>query len=531
MSSLHFFDLPTELIIKTLADLSVVDLRNCEATNNRFLSGLIRDSASLQYGVEKQLACVEDTPYSRCNNSLVDRAQNLRLRQRAWLEFSCTRSRTITVDRVGTNVYELESDIYFLAGIAGPVSGLSQEIEYVHLPASQVPEDTRSGWEHLEIGRPVVDFTAAVDEHNLIAVVTYTPHRSDSHILSVDVVLLELATRKHHQLARKPVIHVHDVDTFRNVPETVIDIAGDHLLLAIIYDDEAKDLNLLYIFDWKSGMPRMDPVAISNVGVTFLAEDTILLTKGNSNSLDVFRIPRAGEAVIQIHSFHLPPLIPPYCVTSAVCKGTPNCMGANSHPTPASRRRYTSDFEKSLIVVTFQITVDDDDDDDGEEFLFVFLRNELMDMFENRTNDTEHSSTDWPLWGPPLTRWLNMGRRNFHMSYGRRFVWTSADGPGDYQPIHILDFNPDAAILAREINRLPPTAAIRVVTHDEATFTRCQAFQNPVVSRLPYVETVSTECFTYPSIAISDDKILGFKFSDSGDFVVQSVDVLQFGPP
>ncbi|KAJ7619845.1 hypothetical protein DFH06DRAFT_1482871 [Mycena polygramma] len=459
MSSLHFFDLPTELIIKTLAELSVVDLRNCEATNNRFLSGLIRDSASLQYGVEKQLACVEDTPYSLRNNSLVERAQNLRLRQRAWLEFSCTHIRTITVDHVGTNLYELESDIYFLAGVEGPVSGLSQAIEYVRTSASQVPEDTRSDWEHLEIGRPVVDFSAAIDEHNLMAVVTYTPHRSDTHMLSVDIVL--------------------------------------------------------------------DPVAISNVGVTFLAEDTILLTNGNGNSLDVYRIPRAGEAAIEIHSFHLPPLIPPYCVTSAICKGSPGCLGANSHPTPASRRRYTSDFEKSLIVVSFEITVDDDDD--GEEFLFVFLRNELMDMFENTTN-TGHS-TDWPLWGPSLTRWLHMGRRNYHMSYGRRFVWMSADGPGDSQPIYVLDFNPDTVTLVRALNSIPSTAAIRVVTHDEVTVTRCQAFQSPVQSRLPYVETVSTEYFTYPSIAINDDKILGFKFTDPDDFVVQSIDVLQFGPP
>ncbi|KAJ7619858.1 hypothetical protein DFH06DRAFT_1341938 [Mycena polygramma] len=525
MSGLHFFDLPTELIIKTLTELSVVDLRNCEATNNRFLSGLIRDSASLQYGVEKKLACIDDTPYSLWNNSLVDRARNLRLRRRAWLEFSCIHTRSITVDHAATSLYELESDIYFLAGVGGRVSGLSNAIKYVHIPASEVPKGTGSDWEHLEIGRPVVDFAAAIDAHNLMAVVTYTPHRSDNYMLSVDIVLVDFSTRKHHQLARKPVIHVHDVETFRNVPGTVIDIAGDHLLLAIIYDDEAKDLNLLYIFDWKFGIPRMasiDPVAISDTGATFLAEDTILLPNGKGNSLDVYRIPRTGEAAIQIHSFHLPPLMPSYCVTSAICKDSPTCSQATS----ATRRRYTSDFEKSLVVVSFDITVDDDDE--GEQFLFVFLRNEFMDMLEDRTN-TGHSSTEWPLWGRSLTRWLDMSGTNYHMSHGRRFVWISNEGD-DLQPIYVLDFNPDAVTLAREMNTISPTAAIHVVPRHEVKITRYHAFQGLVESTLPYVETVSREDFTYHSVAINEDNILGFKFTDSDDFAVKSIDVLQFGP-
>ncbi|KAJ7603891.1 hypothetical protein DFH06DRAFT_1392564 [Mycena polygramma] len=469
MSGLHFFDLPTELIIKTLTELSVVDLRNCEATNNRFLSGLIRDSASLQYGVEKKLACIDDTPYSLWNNSLVDRARNLRLRRRAWLEFSCIHTRSITVDHAATSLYELESDIYFLAGVGGRVSGLSNAIKYVHIPASEVPKGTGSDWEHLEIGRPVVDFAAAIDAHNLMAVVTYTPHRSDNYMLSVDIVLVDFSTRKHHQLARKP-----------------------------------------------------DPVAISDTGATFLAEDTILLPNGKGNSLDVYRIPRTGEAAIQIHSFHLPPLMPSYCVTSAICKDSPTCSQATS----ATRRRYTSDFEKSLVVVSFDITVDDDDE--GEQFLFVFLRNEFMDMLEDRTN-TGHSSTEWPLWGRSLTRWLDMSGTNYHMSHGRRFVWISNEGD-DLQPIYVLDFNPDAVTLAREMNTISPTAAIHVVPRHEVKITRYHAFQGLVESTLPYVETVSREDFTYHSVAINEDNILGFKFTDSDDFAVKSIDVLQFGP-
>ncbi|KAJ7619853.1 hypothetical protein DFH06DRAFT_1482875 [Mycena polygramma] len=523
MSGLHFFDLPTELIIKTLAELSVVDLRNCEATNNRFLSGLIRDSASLQYGVEKQLACVEDTPHSRRNNSLVERAQNLRLRQRAWLEFTYKYTRTITVDHAASELCELVSDIYFVVKGGVHVSGLSNAIKYARIQSPQDSEDIDSEFAHIEIGRPVVDFAAAIEEHNLMAVVTY-----DIHMLSVDIVLLDFPTGRHHRLAIKPVIHVHDVEAFLNIPHTTVDVAGDNLTLAIIYDNEAKDLNLLHIFDWKLGIPRM-AIAISHVGATFLAEDTILLPNGKGNSLDIYRVPRIGQAAV-IHSFHLPPLLPSYSVTSAICKGSPACLGANSHATPTSPGRYTSDFEKSLIVVSFDITVDDDDE--GEQFLFVFLRNEFMDVLEDRTN-RGHSFTEWSLWGPSHTRWLNMyriGTGNFYsMSYGRRFVWISDDGD-DLQPIRILDFNPDAVNLVAGIEGQTPTAAIHVVPRHEVSFTRYHAFQSPVESTLPYVETISMEDFTYHCVAINEDNILGFKFDESNNFAVQSIDVLQFGP-
>ncbi|KAJ6506178.1 hypothetical protein C8R47DRAFT_1192156 [Mycena vitilis] len=530
MSGVQFLDLPTELIIKTLGELSVVDLCNCEATDNRFLSCLIRDSASLQYGMEKQLACVEDTPHSRRTNSLADRAQNLCLRQRAWLEFSCTRTRTIPVDNVASDMCELVSDIYFVVKGPAHVSGRSRVIKYVRIQSLRASEDPDPEFGHIEIGRPVVDFVAAIEEHNLMAVVTYTPHRSDTQMMSVDIVLLDFPSGKHHRLAVEPLIHVHDVEVSRAVPTTTIDVAGDHLALSIIYDDEAKELNMLHIFDWKSGISQMEPVAISHLGATFLAEDTILLPNGQGNSLDIYRISRTNRAAI-IHSFHLPPLMPSYTVTSAICKGYPTCLGANSRATAASRGRYISDFEKSLMVVSFYIK--EDDDDEGEQFLFVFLRNEFMHVLEDRTS-TGHSSTEWFLWGPLITRWLDMyriGSGNFYsMSYGRRFVWISDYGD-DLQPIRLLDFNPDAVNLVAEIRGQTPRAVIHVVPRHEPTVTRYHAFQSPVESTLPYVETISPEDFEYHRVAMNEDNIVGFKFfDDPNNLAIQSIDVLEFGP-
>ncbi|KAJ7616712.1 hypothetical protein DFH06DRAFT_1365315 [Mycena polygramma] len=495
MSGLHFLDLPTELIIKALAELSVFDLRNCEATNNRFLSGLIRDSASLH------------AP-----------GWTLRINTLA----------TVTV-KPAADSWKLVSDIYFMAGDRGPISGLSDVITYAHIQSPQACTDANPEWKHIEIGQPVVDFAAAIDEHNLMAVVTYTPHDSDTHMLSVDIVLLDFSTGKPHRLAIKAVIHVHDAETFRNVPEMTIDIAGNHLLLATLYDDEAKDLNLLYIFDWESGLPRMARSSCNLECWCYIPRRRYnTVTKRHrqlvGNLSDTTYRGRRDYPLLPSS-----PLVPSYCVTSIICKGSPSCLGSNSHATPASRRRYTSDFKKSLVVVSFEITVDDDDE--GERFLFVFLRNEFMDMLEDRTN-RGHFFTEWFLWGRPLTRWLNMNRIGaghfYSMSYGRRFVWISDDGD-DLQPIWVLDFNPDAVNLVAEIKGQTPRAVIYVIPRSEVSLTRYHAFQSPIESTLPYVETISPENFSYHCVAMNEDNLLGITFDDSNNFAVQAVDILQFG--
>ncbi|KAJ6555837.1 hypothetical protein B0H19DRAFT_1151320 [Mycena capillaripes] len=520
-SRLDFLDLPTELIVKILGYLPAADLWRCEDTNNRFLGDLIRDSAALQYGVEKQLACIEDTPYSLRSYSIVDRAKNLRLRLRAWLNFTCNHVRTITVDHTAVDLYDVASDIYFLGGVQVGITGMSDQIKYARIPALDVPQET--DWEHIDIGRLVVDFAVAIEEHNLMAIVTYSPHQNNPNMSSVDIILLDFSTQKHHRLANQPIIHVHDVNSFLEEPLTTIEIAGDHLLFVIKYSEAiAADLNKLHIYNWKMGISRT---------AIFLAEDIILMPNGATNTLDVHQVQPAGQVAI-IHSFDLPPLSPGYSIPSIFCKGSPHSVGSASNAKPWSRRRYTSNFEKSLIMVFFDVTLDENDDD--AEFLFVFLRNSFIRILHKR-QAAGHSSTSWRMWGPHLTRWLNRGKMGagglFNMSYGRRFVWIPHRAHETPQPIHILDFNPDTVTLAEE-NGEPTestTATIRVVKMNEMTVIPYRAFQMPVISRLPYVETVSTQNFHYHCVAINEDNILGLRFTNAEDRQVQSIEVLQFG--
>ncbi|KAJ6448556.1 hypothetical protein C8R47DRAFT_1267689 [Mycena vitilis] len=491
-------------------------IMDCSPAFGDVLSALIRDSASLQYGVEKQLACVEDTANSRRTNSLLSRANHLHLLQHAWLNFTYTHVRTLTIDCdvADANFHNLVSDVYALDGAPGPVLGLSTEIVYTRIPMPSDCGDTSPAWEHLAIGQPVADFFAAIDDYNLIAVATC------KSVLSVDIRLLDFSTGKPHDLAKMPVIRVHEFENTRSVPITGMTVAGEHVLLTTIYDGDTTDLNMLHVFNWKTGI-TVGMVSTSDVEATFLAEDLILLSNRKGNSLDIYHVSPDSEAEM-VHSVSLPPLMPSYSVTSLACNSSPNCLGSISR----SRRRYTSDFEKSLLVVSFRIAPGGYEDEE-EEFLFVFLRNDFMDMLQNRRK-AGHAFTRWPLWGPELTRWLNVATTSDHMSYGRRFAWIPQSANNTPQPIHVLDFNPTAAALTQKCNH-SLTATSRTVTHREVTIIRSPAFQTPVTSTLPYVETVSRAKFTYHCVEIHEDNILGcsLKFTDSDAF--RSIDILHIG--
>lgn len=82
---MHFLDVPSEIIILILQEIPIVNLGSCVQTNNRLLRATIVDSLVLRYGAAKQMACVEDTPYSVERYCLSERLEHLQDTQRAWL--------------------------------------------------------------------------------------------------------------------------------------------------------------------------------------------------------------------------------------------------------------------------------------------------------------------------------------------------------------------------------------------------------------------------------------------------------------
>ncbi|KAJ7150550.1 hypothetical protein C8R43DRAFT_1236243 [Mycena crocata] len=527
----QFLGLPPELLILILKDLDASDLRSCLKTNNRFLNSLVKGSLALLYGAAKQLACVEETQYFLTNYQLRDRSDFLRRLQHSWLDFTPTLIRTLTVGHDGDDILEFAWQFFFLAGPRDPHIFMSTSLKYAKISTVDRPHDDE--WEHIEIGKPILDFTTAIQEHNLIAAVTYSPHLlNPAELASVDIVLLDFETQKHHALAAKPVIHVHDVELLFGLPEVTMEISGDHFLLSIGYADiEDSDADALIIYDWKSGRRIMIPVASDDIGATFLADDSLLVANHGDNALDIYNIPSVGTATLA-HSFLLPSLGPDYCVTSLLSKSGTNTLSSMSHcstPPSCSRQRYTNTPEDSIIVVSLQIGVRDaDNDDDDESFTFVFHRSSLLRGLRHHT-ESARKTTPWYMWGPPVTRWFDARTMPSDLFIradlnGQRLAWLSRDTPC---PIHVLNFNPAtlSAVLAQQERPTPAQS----VTQSSASIISHPAFLDPVSSYLPYVETVSAQNFSYGILAMDEEHILGITFDNSTPWPPRSIDVLHFG--
>lgn len=160
--------LPLELITLILQELPVRDICRCEQTN-RYLRAVCQTPV-LRYWKAKKRASVEDTRYSLRNHNLLDCAQFLAHHQRAWLHFTCTNVRAIPVSHPA-DIYDCASDMFFLGGVPDPVTSMSTSLKYTRI---QSPDAAQvDNWTHFEVGRPVVDFATAIEEHNLAAVVTW----------------------------------------------------------------------------------------------------------------------------------------------------------------------------------------------------------------------------------------------------------------------------------------------------------------------------------------------------------------------
>ncbi|KAJ7817983.1 hypothetical protein B0H14DRAFT_3740968 [Mycena olivaceomarginata] len=376
--------LPVELITLILQELPARDICRCEQTN-RYLRAVCQTPV-VRYWKAKNRASVEDTRYSLRNHNLLDCARYLAHHQRAWLHFTCTNVRAIPVSH-SAGIYDCASDMFFVGGVPEPVTSMLTSLKYTRI---QSPDAAQvDNWTHFEVGRPVVDFATAIEEHNLTAMVTCSSHENDPTWFSVDILFLDFDTQKHHALATHPLLHVRDTQVQENqaLPdiEVTIHIAGDTACLAI--------LNMLYIYDWKLGTVRIEPVPVSSIGITFLAADTILVTNGQDNCLNLYRIATDGTAKM-VHSLLLPTLQSPYFIVSCICTGGgANCMESTSLPKVPlwNSRRYTANSADSIVFV--QLGIAHHANLPGFDDLgFLFHRSTLLSFLARRMETREQTT-------------------------------------------------------------------------------------------------------------------------------------------
>ncbi|KAJ7150551.1 hypothetical protein C8R43DRAFT_1128024 [Mycena crocata] len=419
-----------------------------------------------------------------------------------------------------------------------PFSRISTSIKYAPILLAESPDD--NDWEHIEVGKPILDFAVSIQEHNLVAAVIYSPHHvSPAELASVDIILLDFLTQKQHRLAIQPVIHVSNVD-LSDMPDVAIEIAGDHLLLNIGYLVGGIPIDSLLVYDWKSGHQTTIPaIADIPVGATFLAHGSFLVPNSQDNSLDIYRIPSIGDATL-IHSFLLPPIGPDSFMNSFVCTGGTNalCSVSRCSAPTGSLKRYISKPEVSVIMASVEICVYSPDGEDvmsSEMFTFVFHRSSLVGGLRQRSQ-LEQRITPWDLWGPALTRWFD--RRTMASQFltrsdanGQRVAWLSRDTPC---LLHVLDFNPAtlSAVLAQQ-EKDRPTPTVHAVNESSPPNLDPSPSQHGSGSiSLELLDPVYSSNrleFSYDGITMDEEHIIGITFAESNSLLPPSIDVLRFG--
>ncbi|KAJ7044238.1 hypothetical protein C8F04DRAFT_1070007 [Mycena alexandri] len=522
-AQLELLDLPPELILACLLHLSFHDLNSCLRCGNRLLHDIIANSVLLRYRREQELAGVEENPFFRSTSGISDRLADLRNREENWLGFSPRSTRAIPLDFESGGIYDLASDIYLVGNTADPTTGLCTAIKYVYTsPGSDLPE-----WREISAGRSIIDFGTALEEHDLIAIVTYTPHDSNPQMASIDALLFHLSTGAPHSLANNPTIHIHDVERHRGRPGISIEISGDVLALSLLYwEYEERDLDVLQLFDWKSGASRMTPLSIYNTGLVFITEHIIAVPNCLEAKLDILIIPPAKDDNTVprfVYSLLLPSMKPDMWVHSFQCRGAPNPRAGLNRFT---RARFLPRPQDAILLFILHIG----NDDVATNHMFVlhrlsFLR--LLDVCAKHANSSG-LILEWPSWGPVCTRWLNansLSMQYITTTVGQRMVTIANSAPDQPAPIHVLSFNAEdvEAQRLRKDESIGPHATVRVV---EEGGLQLEPFEDTILSLIPFVETRSRELFDYNAVLINDENIVGARF---GARHVESLHVHHFG--
>ncbi|KAK7046238.1 hypothetical protein R3P38DRAFT_2607120 [Favolaschia claudopus] len=509
-----FLQLPSELILACLETLPLTDLDSC-ANCNRLLHEIITKSVLLHYRREQARAGVGENPSVASNLVISDRLDKLHRRESNWLNFEPLSTHAIPIDFATTGLYDLTSDAYFVGDTADPNTRMCTAIKYIRT----APGETQ--WRTVDGGKPIIDFGTSLEEHDLIALVTYTIHDRNPLMSSVDISLLKFSTGAPHPLAAQPVLHVHDVEVVRHRPGISIEIVGDTLALSMVYwSFELRDMDVLYLFNWKLGTPCMDPVPVYNTGMIFLTEGMLVLPNSYDESLDVLYIPSDPvEEPLLLHSFHLPELMHDTSIRSFQCRGSPNPRTTTTSPSSASFVPRTWD---ALLMFSLQVG----NHTTFSDHLLIVDRPRFFGAIQNAREENPEG-VEWDDWGPDCCRWLNaqeLSTQYITTTSGRRMVTIAHDAFERPAPITIMDFNPSSVrahwhlgVVERE------KATSRVV---EASTQHLELFARPIASGLPYLEIVSKERFDYGAVLINDENVIGTRF---GDATVASLDVLHFG--
>ncbi|KAJ3495767.1 hypothetical protein NLJ89_g10576 [Agrocybe chaxingu] len=480
--------------------LRLLDLHRCRRVCH-LLKDTIDGSLHLQYQMQLELAGMRNNPNSKA--CVTSRLELLKTREKAWRTFDWSFVTNITVPCQSSGVYDLTPSAYLLGKTLSGDVFETTGIQSVQLPA-KFPEDLETvsvEWNEFDFGMHIIDFGTAIEEHDLMACVSSVPDEDDRNASHIVVILLRYSTKRTHDGCQNPVIPICRARASQGQPSISIEVVGENLALTVVFNqDRAMSSDYLYIFDWKTGRSKCDPIQVYNIGLVFLREDILVNPNIVRKSLDIYHIPLPLRSLRSLR----PSPDPNPTANAAFPKYT--------RPT----RPYANDPSDAIMIMTLEVSPFNRGS--FRNYVMIVHRRALLQLALSalplRSGKGLLNLVSWDTWGPPVTRAMCSLRPPSAGTHAGRII------PLPRDTIHVLDFNPWHVHLAR---RNPDPRELIVGTgepregkkeHEENICHAHEAFAQDIISRLPYVRCTSEEKWEfYEAVLMDEERILGVSVS------------------
>ncbi|KAJ8472392.1 hypothetical protein ONZ51_g8540 [Trametes cubensis] len=384
---MSLLDLPDELLVFIASALDFEDILRLQQVCTR-LRGVVKSDSALQYALELRVAGMMDNPASRLVPG--ERLRILRAKEEAWRLLDLSDRRSIALNHNPSGIYDLTGGTLLLGERRHSENLTGTDAVHtinLHSAFSHAEEqDTRALWSNIDLGKQVIDVGLAIQEHDLIALVTYSYVHEAQMIASVDIHLLKHSTGQPHPAAAKPVLHFENIYYLPGHCSIMLEISGDTLcfLLNNYFPFVNADPVTLVVYNWKTGEPKVsqkrlysDPTMFNSF--VLLSPDTVVLPIIPTNALEVCQFadeltashpPDSASPNTEASTssrpqipflkttciLQLPPLHPGALVLRMTCRCEPNPRGPLSSATHADRAvPFYSDPEKAIMILHLHI--------------------------------------------------------------------------------------------------------------------------------------------------------------------------------
>ncbi|CAK5271668.1 unnamed protein product [Mycena citricolor] len=552
MPSNSILDLPPELIHVCLSYLPLADIYTLEhLVGNTLLRSLITSSVAIAYRRALHSACVEESPtFSHPASSpspVSDRLRLLRRTNERFTAFDPVHRGSLTVPFPTTSIYDLAGDVFVLGDgcgemVDGRCTGVRVLQTRVAAAAAAKSEGLVEGvdedvWRRINAGKPIIDFGLAVEEHDLIAMVTYVS--VDQTRRQIDVSFFHFSTGAPHSQARRHVLPVQETDTAHGPPTVSIEIVGENLAMSLFYGNaHTAERDSLHVFNWRTGMrKKSDFFPVSSPGLIFLTPRHLLLPDVRVQYFVIVEYPDSDSEVTEpaLALLEFPSIMNHTEVLHVQCRVSPTAAASPNSPASsgAPSSRFVPRAEDAIILFSFAMGRFDQQGllQAADDHVFVISKRPLYDKLLGGPMSRERLS--WDEWAAPAMCYIDGEDLHFRyitVTHGQRLVYIDHAAAEARAPVRILDFNAGRFEDARRRGAVDgPHAVVQPMEGGKprGIVRQFRAFRKPLESTLPYVETTSKELFDWGAAIINDECILGVQFGVIAHAL--SLEVLHFG--